>query len=82
MKWVVGHRLELCLVVIYMRNWSVVDSFQQNVESTLELDYERANTPIGPNSPHSELIYHDDTIYEGWIDSKFILVHKGVFVIL
>ena len=22
------------------------------------------NTPMGSNSPHSELIYHDDTVYE------------------
>ena len=65
MKWVVGHRLELCFVVIYMRNWSVVDSFQWNVESTSELDYERANTPMGPNGPHFKLIFLYDTVYKG-----------------
>ena len=37
---------------------------------------------MGPNGSHSELIYHDNTIYKGWIDSKFIIVHKGVMVIL
>ena len=52
-----------------------------NVESTSKLDYEGVNTLMGPNGPHAELIYHDDIVYEGWIDSKFILVHKGVFVI-
>ena len=24
-------------------------------------------------------IYHDDTVYDGWIDFRFILVHKGIF---
>ena len=33
---------------------------------------------MGPNGPCSKLIYHDDMVYEGWIDSKFILVHKAV----
>ena len=33
------------------------------------------------NGPHSELIYHDDTIYEGW-SSKFTLIHKSVLVIM
>ena len=36
---------------------------------------------MGPNSPRSKLIYHDGTIYEGWIDSKFTIVHKDVLVI-
>ena len=34
---------------------------------------------MGPNGPRFELIYYDDMVYEGWIDSKFILVHKGFF---
>ena len=29
----------------------------------------------------SGLIYHDDTNYEGWIDSWFILMHKAVLLI-
>ena len=37
---------------------------------------------MGASGPHSELICHDDTIYEGWIDSRFIIVHKGVLVII
>ena len=37
---------------------------------------------MGPNGPRSELIYHDDMVYVGWISSKFIIVHKGVLVIL
>ena len=36
---------------------------------------------MGPNGPRFELIYHDDTVYEGQNDSWFILVHKGVLVI-
>ena len=72
--------LKLCLV-IYIGYWSAVDSLQWNVESTSELDSKGANTLMVPRDPCSELIYHDDTIYESWIDSKFILVHKGVLVI-
>ena len=30
----------------------------------------------------SKVIYHDDMVYEGWIDSRFILVHKGILVIM
>ena len=37
---------------------------------------------MGPSGPHFELIYHDDTIYEGWIDSQSPLVHNGVLVIM
>ena len=36
---------------------------------------------MGPSGPCSELIYHDDTIYDGWIDSRFIIMHKDVWVI-
>ena len=36
---------------------------------------------MGSNSPHSKLIYHDDTVYEGWIDFWFTLMHKDVLVI-
>ena len=45
------------------------------------MDYEGANTPMGLNGPHSELIYHDDTVYEGLIGVMFIFVHKGILVI-
>ena len=51
-----------------------------NVESTSKLDSKGASTPMGPNGTYFELIYHDDTIYESWIDFKFILVHKGILV--
>ena len=37
---------------------------------------------MGPNGLHFKLIYHNDTIYERWIDSWFILVHKSVLVIM
>ena len=37
---------------------------------------------MGPNGPHSKLIYYDGTVYEDWIGSRFILVHKGVLVIM
>ena len=36
---------------------------------------------MGPNGAHSELIYHDGTVYEGWIGSRFIIVHKVILVI-
>ena len=36
---------------------------------------------MGPNGPRSEFIYHNDTVYESWISSMFILMHKGVLVI-
>ena len=35
---------------------------------------------MGRSGHHFELIYHDNTIYKGWIGSKFILVHKGILV--
>ena len=37
---------------------------------------------MGPNGLCFELIYHDDTIYESWIVSKFTFVHMGVLVIM
>ena len=81
MQQMVNHRLELHLVVIYKGHWSAIDHpLQWNVESTSELDYEGTNTPMGPSGPHFELIYHDDTIYEGWICSRFTLFHKIVLV--
>ena len=55
--------------------------FQWSIESTLELDSKGANTLMGPSGPRFKLIYHDDTVYEGLIDSRFILMHKGVLVI-
>ena len=42
--------------------------------------YEGASTPMGPNGPHSELIYLVGMGYEGRIDSTFTFVHKGVLV--
>ena len=81
MQWIISHRLKLCLVVIYIRYWSAIDSLQWNVASTLELDYEGASTLIDPNGPYFELIYHDSTVYEGQIGSRFFLMHKSVLVI-
>ena len=37
---------------------------------------------MGPNGPRSKLIYYDYTIYEGWINSRFTLVRKGILVII
>ena len=82
MQWIMGHGSELHLVVIYTQYWNAVDSLYQNDESTSELDSEGANTPMGPNGAHSELIYHDDTVYEGWIGSRFIIVHKDIVIII
>ena len=45
------------------------------------MDFEGSNTPMDSNDPRSELIYHNDTIYEDWIGSKFIFVYKGVLAI-
>ena len=46
------------------------------------MDSKGNNILMGPNGPRFELIYYDDMVYEGWIDSKFILVHKGFLVIM
>ena len=81
MQWIVTHELELCLVAIYIRYQSVVDSLQRDVESTLELDSQGANILIGPNGPHFKLIYYVRMVYEDWIDSKFTFMYKGVLVI-
>ena len=81
MQWIMGRGLKLCLIAIYIEYYSEVDSLQWNIESTSELDYERANTPTSPNCPHSELIYNDDIVYRGWIIFGFIIVHKGILVI-
>ena len=82
MQWIIGHRPKFCLLVIYIGYWSAVDSLEWNVESTLELYYKGASTFIGPSGPYSKLIYHNDTIYEGWIDSTFIIVNKDILVIM
>ena len=37
---------------------------------------------MGPNGPYFELIFLDDTVYEGWMRFQFIFVHKGVLVII
>ena len=37
---------------------------------------------MGPNGPRFDLIYHDDMVYELWIGFLFILMHKGVLVIM
>ena len=64
MLWVVDYRPELHLVIIYIGYQSAINSLQQDIESTSKLDYEGANTPMGPNGSRSKLIYHDDTVYE------------------
>ena len=35
-----------------------------------------------PSGPHSELIFLDDMIYDGWMGFQFIFMHKGVLVIM
>ena len=37
-----------------------------------KIGFWRANTLIGPNGPHYELIYHDDMVCKGWIKSRAI----------
>ena len=71
-----------CLVVIYIEYWSLVDSLQWDVESTLELDSKGASIPIGPSGPYFELIYLVGMGYESRVGFKFIFVHKGVLVIM
>ena len=65
MQWIVGHKPEFCLIVIYIGYWSIVDSLQQNVELILELDFEEDSTPMSSSGLRSKLIYHDDMVYEG-----------------
>ena len=80
MQWVIGHEPEFFLIVIYIKYWSVVDSLQWDVESTLKLDYKGTSTPIGPNGPLFELINPDGIDYKGWISFMFTLVYKGILV--
>ena len=80
MQWIMGHGLKLCLIAIYIEYQSEVDSLWWNIESTSELDYEGANTPMGPSGPYSKLIYLVGMDYEGQISSRFTFVHKGVLV--
>ena len=82
MQWIVIHGLKLYLVVIYIRYSSAVDSLQWDVELTSELDYEKANTPIGPSGYRSELIFYVDTIYKGQIGSRFTFVREGILLIM
>ena len=37
---------------------------------------------MGPNGPCSELIYHNDIVYEGWIGFIPTLMHKGILIIM
>ena len=37
---------------------------------------------MGLSGPTLKLIYHDDTVYKSWIDSRFTLVHKGALIIM
>ena len=69
-------------VVIYIGYRSLVDSLQCNVESTLKLNYEGVSIPISPNGPRYELIYLVGMGNEGWIDSRFTFVDKGILVIM
>ena len=36
---------------------------------------------MGPNGPHSELIFLDGMVYEGWMGFQFTFVHKDVLII-
>ena len=71
-----------CLVVIYKGYWIAVDYLQWDVKLILEFDYEETNTHMDSYGSHSELIFLDDTIYEGWMDFQFTFVYKGVLVIM
>ena len=82
MHQIVGHKPDLCLIVIYIRYWRAMGSLQWDVESTSKLDYEGANTLMSLNCCCFELKYRNDTIYEGWISSWFTLLHKGILVII
>ena len=37
---------------------------------------------MGLSGIYCELIYHDDIVYEDWIDSRFILVYNAILVIM
>ena len=82
MRWIVGYRPKLCLFIIYIGYWSAIDFLQWDVESTSKLDCKGDNTPMDASSLHSKLIYHDDMVYESWIDFQFTLVHNGILVIM
>ena len=71
-----------CFVVIYIGYWSAVDSLQWDVESISKFDYEGDSIPMGPSGPHFELIFFDDTVYEGLMSFQFTFVHKDVLVIM
>ena len=81
MQWIVDHEPKLHLIVIYIGYWSAIDSLQWNVESSSKLNFERASTPMSLNGLRSKLISHDDTVYEGWIDSRSIFMYKSVLII-
>ena len=78
MQWQVTDLSTWCLIVIYIGYQSVVDSPQWDVESISKFDYEEANTPMGPNGTHSELVFPNGTVYEGWMGFQCI---KGILVI-
>ena len=56
------------------------DSLLWDIESTSELDFERATTSLDCNGPCSEFIYLVGTNYKGHIGSKLTFVYKGVLV--
>ena len=72
MQWIVGHRFELCLLVICIGYWSVVGSLQWNVESTSKIDYEEASNSMDPNSLCSKIIYHDEMVYKDQIGLDWV----------
>ena len=43
------------------------------------MDSKGANTPMGPNGAYSKLKYLVGMGYEGRNDSRFTIVHKGIF---
>ena len=46
------------------------------------MDYEGVSIPISPNGPRYERIYLVGMGNEGWIDSRFTFVDKGILVIM
>ena len=46
------------------------------------MDYEGVSIPVSPNGPRYELICLAGMSNEGWIDSRFTFVDKGILVIM
>ena len=76
-----SHTRELGVSLLFTQDTREIDSLQCDVESTLELDYEGTNIPIGLSGPYFELVYLVGMGYEGQTDFKFTFVHKNILII-